>query len=220
MGQSERPALCSKCKGQKWLIVAPDGTQVPEGKWAEGQKAKPCECQRTEKIKLRIPRDFQDATLLDLKPALTDTLMSWFANPESRGLLLHGPAGTGKTHIACALVRALLETEQNARIVAMATVYRELRNCFNSDNSESLAMLDYITMPWLVLDDFGSGALTDFERRIAYEILNGRISQRNRTIITTNLKLDEIRDKLDERVSSRLLLFQEIELQGKDRRAA
>lgn len=87
------------------------------------------------------------------------------------------------------------------------------------DDSEESLIAQYVNVRWLVLDDLGAGALTDFERRYALDLLNRRGNAKRRTILTTNLQLQEIAEKLDERIASRLSGFDQIEAQGNDRRA-
>lgn len=186
-----------------------------------GCTVRPCECQWRERLKLRLPAAYQEAKLTDLAPMGLQTILEWFANRESPGLLLRGLPGRGKTHIAAGIVRALLEVGRDAWFVEMADFYRSIRNSFNADaGDESFVLTSWVDKPWLVLDDFGAGALTDFERRYAHELVNGRRTAQRKTILTTNLSLEEIREKMDERISSRLLEFQEVECKGKDRRAA
>jgi DNA replication protein DnaC len=199
---------CPKCHGERWIEVIVEGAK----------KLAPCECQISTRVNARLRYQYRKASMADLKPAVANTICEWVRSGKP-GLFIHGPAGTGKTYMAAAVTRSLLMIYQDAKLVEMAEIYRRVRSSFNSDVPEDAIISEYLEIPWLTLDDFGAGALSDFERRYAAELLNGRINRGRPTIVTSNLELDEIRDKMDERISSRLLLFADIKLTGRDRRA-
>lgn len=200
---------CSKCNGERWILVDTNGDR----------KMHACECQVQEKIKHRLPPQYREAKLYDFKAPAIEAILGWFAG-DKPSLFLHGPAGTGKTHLAAAIVRLLLMANIDARFFEMAEIYRRIRSSFNSEVPEESVINSLVETHWLVLDDFAAGNLSDFERRYALELIDRRICRQKRTIITSNLDLEEIRDRMDERISSRLSSFADIKLAGKDRRAA
>lgn len=56
----------------------------------------------------------------------------------------------------------------------------------------------------LILDDMGAEKSTDYALSSLYMIVDDRINYKNRTIVTTNLSLQEIEEKMDARLASRL----------------
>jgi DNA replication protein DnaC len=182
-------------------------------------KAFPCECQISLRSARVIPKLYQNARLGDCKAATIARLGKCFANTSSLGVVISGPTGVGKTYLAAAITRALIEAQQPVIFREVSRIYSELRACMKRDESEENILAPYVNVRWLVLDDFGSGALTDFERRYALDLLNRRANTRLRTIVTTNCELQEIADKLDERIASRLSAFEQIVATGEDRRA-
>jgi DNA replication protein DnaC len=184
-----------------------------------GRKAFPCDCQTTALVARRIPPLYRNARLADFKEATIARVRLFFSQPDALGLLIVGPTGVGKTYLAAAITRELIENRQPVHFLEVSRLYSELRECMRSDESEETLLAQYVNVRWLVLDDFGAGALTDFERRYALDLLNRRANAKRKTILTTNLRLEEIAEKVDERIASRLSGFQQIEAQGKDRRA-
>ncbi|HKV25627.1 MAG TPA: ATP-binding protein [Candidatus Acidoferrum sp.] len=146
-----------------------------------------------------------------------ESVTAWLRDKQSPGLFLYGPVGTGKTHLAYAILRALLEDGQNALAVSAANFYRELRSAFNSEQNEETIFGKYVGVPWLMFDDAGAGALSDFERRTLLDLLDRRASLK--TIITSNLTVEEFGKRLDERIGSRLSEFLLFHCGGTDRRA-
>jgi len=71
---------------------------------------------------------------------------------------------------------------------------------------------------FLVLDDLGAGSLSDCERRYTLELIDTRLNSMRPTIVTSNWNLEEISERMDDRVASRLAGFAALELAGKDRR--
>jgi DNA replication protein DnaC len=201
---------CPNCEGDGWIVRDVEGM---------GRKAFPCECQISARVARRIPALYRNARLADFKETTIERLKEFFGKPDSLGLLIFGHTGVGKTYLAAAITRELLEIGQEILFLEVSRLYSELRECMKRNESEESLIAQYVHARWLVLDDFGAGALTDFERRYALDLLNRRANAKRKTILTTNLRLEEIAEKLDERIASRLSGFDQIEAQGKDRRA-
>ena len=71
---------------------------------------------------------------------------------------------------------------------------------------------------FLILDDLGAGSLSDHERRFTHDLLDRRINRNRRTVVTSNWTLEQIAERMDDRIASRLGSFTQLELRGRDRR--
>lgn len=79
----------------------------------------------------------------------------------------------------------------------------------------------YTNTPFLILDDLGIEKVSDWTLQTLYLILNRRYEESDErfTIITSNLGLDAISKKLDDRIGSRINgMCKILSLKGKDRR--
>lgn len=165
-----------------------------------------------------LPVRYHSARLTDFPEAVVARVMEWLKRP-SDGLLLCGPAGTGKTHLAAALTRACIEVRRPVLFRRAADLFLAIRQSYeHSDFSEDTVLGEYAGAPLLVLDDIGAGALSDFERRATLEILDRRLNALRPTVVTTNWDTDDIRERMDERIASRLAGFTLLMFAGDDRR--
>ncbi len=70
-----------------------------------------------------------------------------------------------------------------------------------------------------MLDDMGTENITDWTRSVLYELLDKRMRNEQQFIITTNLSLKDIAERIDPRLSSRFSEYCEvITVEGNDRR--
>ena len=76
----------------------------------------------------------------------------------------------------------------------------------------------YVYEPILILDDLGSEKTTDFSTSILNIIIDERINNLKKTIITTNLSLQEIENHIDARIASRLSAMKNIKINMPDYR--
>jgi DNA replication protein DnaC len=204
------PSACPECDGEGWVPAEHD-----ERGFIKTMRR--CECQRSARIARRIPAKYASARLSDFKAPVMDAVAAWLQDSQSPGLFLFGSVGTGKTHLAIAICRALLEAGQDVMIQSASQFYSEIRSTFNSDQGEESVLAVYFRAPWLLLDDVGAGALSDFERRYLLDLLDRRANRR--TIITSNLGVEDFARRLDERIASRLREFKTLQCEGADRRA-
>ena len=177
----------------------------------------PCKCQKEKMIRRELPLRFQQACLTDFSERVRECVRRWIENPGD-GLLLSGTAGSGKTHLAAALLREFIERGQRCSFRRIADLYQDLRESFRLNRSEAEILSPLLASPRIVLDDLGSGALTNMERYAALQIIDLRLNSQRPTVITTNLDLEEISLKIDDRIASRLGSYMNVRLAVPDRR--
>ena len=144
-----------------------------------------------------------------------------------KSYLLHGAAGTGKTHAAYALLGQTIREDPRLLIAAYSwtAVLMQLRRGYsNRDDHTGDAMIDALRKADLVLlDDLGAEKITDANsgwlREILFVILNDRWAEMRNTVITSNLKPEELALYVGDRIISRIVgMCEGKEICGADRR--
>jgi DNA replication protein DnaC len=154
-------------------------------------------------LKQFSPRIQQDLKLIPEPENLPETVQSSF---------ITGEAGTGKTIYSCWLMlreqRNLYLQAMNAdcEFISVPVLLQKIKASFDTPEvSEHQILEHYSTVHLLVLDDLGTNKSTDWAFQTLYLIINNRYENLKKTIITSNLTLEQLSKVLgDDRITSRI----------------
>jgi DNA replication protein DnaC len=144
-----------------------------------------------------------------------------FLPQESKSTFIYGKIQTGKTiRAACLMVQQakycyLNEIERGTHIfVSFPEMLAEIRETFNNPKKlEHEVMGKYLNADLLTIDDFLTSRPTEWVLDILYWLINHRYENLLKTIITSNISLDEIEERMnDQRITSRINRMCDIEL--------
>ena len=201
------PAACPKCFGSGLEVVP-------------GRGARSCDCRSEDRrSKLleaaRIPMRYESCTLRTYRPAPSNSSQLSAFNHSfrlvrdypgaNRGLLLTGPCGVGKTHLAVAILRGLIEKGVSCVFYEFGTLLKEIQDSYNlvSQTSELKVLAPVYEADVLVLDELGASKPTDWVRDTMTQVIGRRYNDKRLTIFTTNYS-DARRQPADETLEDRI----------------
>jgi len=151
------------------------------------------------------------------------------AKSNGKGLMYVGNVGVGKTHLAVAILRELIERYGvRGLFYQFGMLLKEIQNSYNpvSQTSELKVLEPVLTADVLVLDELGASKPTDWVRDTVMQIINTRYNEKRVTIFTTNFrdvaeneKTETLEDRIGTRVRSRLYeMCKTVQIEGEDYR--
>ena len=125
-------------------------------------------------------------------------------DPKVPGLLLKGNCGTGKTHLAVAILRETAEAGIPGMFVVVPDLLAKLRASFGQKDGKADELVTTAkNAPLLVLDDLGAENPSPWVVELIYVLINHRYEHMLPTVITTNCNGRELEEMFGRRVVSR-----------------
>jgi DNA replication protein DnaC len=158
--------------------------------------------------------DYVGAQLGD-EPAVLEWAVDAAASRTADWLVLVGPTGVGKTWQATAAYRAVCH---DRGLDGLAITVGDLLINSLPSAPDRISLRTYERIPVLLLDDL-VGGLSEWKSDVLFELINARDAGNRLTIITSNLRPEEVRPILGDRLASRLShRMRLVALEGEDRR--
>lgn len=195
--------VCPLCDGTGWRVVERNGLSG----------ATRCTCSvaaRTETLRKgsNVPPNYEHASLDTFqipqenpiaRAGLGKVLMQVrsfvreFPAADRPGLLLVGETGTGKTHLAVAALKAVIERGHEGLFFDFQNLLDRIRSGYDaaSGTSDREAYRSAMDADVLLLDDLGSHRVTEWVEDTVTSIITYRCNHQKPLIATTNLDIED-----------------------------
>ena len=130
-----------------------------------------------------------------------------FAESPEGWLIFLGEYGCGKTHLAAAIANYQLRRGKPVSFIIVSDFLDHLRSSFSPESKVTYDELfeRVKSAPLLVLDDFGEHSSTPWAQEKLYQLINYRYNARLPTVITMSGSQEELEEKIEARISSRMV---------------
>lgn len=141
-------------------------------------------------------------------------------NSDYHNLFFYGTVGTGKSFLSNCVAKELIESGHSVIYFSSAALFDLLSRYsfdYKSRGARPEGNNDLYQCDLLIIDDLGTEITNQFVASQLFSLLNERHMRKKSVIISTNLSLEELRDRYSDRIFSRITSNYEIcKLTGPD----
>ncbi len=123
-----------------------------------------------------------------------------FTRGEMAGLLISGPVGTGKTHLAACIANDFLDRLKWVTFGGVIDLLgRIARSYSEAAQEEEWQILDELySVPLLVLDDLGKEKVSEWVEQTLYRVVDSRYRENRPLVVTTNFTMETLEGRYPE----------------------
>ena len=195
---------CQDCHRKGWIYSVKNGVAT----------ARECSCSERRKGVKRLAESGMSGLLKDCTFATYQTPEQWQKEAKQKALgyvddnhnkwfVVCGSVGSGKTHLCTAICGALLDKGKFIRYMRWRDDSVRLKAAVNDDGYAAL-IAPYQRCQVLYIDDLFKGGATEADKKLAFQILDYRYSNRHLATIISCEKTPEELLALDEATGSRI----------------
>lgn len=120
-------------------------------------------------------------------------------------LLFIGNPGIGKTFLSHCIAKDLLDKAKTVIYQTTPNLIELIRSIKFNDQLDNELLNDFLDCDLLILDDLGTEQNNSFSQTELFNVINGRLIRSKKTIISTNILMQELPGHYPERIRSRIL---------------
>lgn len=159
-----------------------------------------------------VPERYRNALLRDFSDAVSTKVRGWMTSVDQamHQLVIFGPVGTGKTHLACAITREFIlarieKPGPEVKYCSQASYLRDIRKTWDSSETSEDYVFGLHTKPRiLVLDDVGAARGNENDTLRLGELIAERYDAMKPTVFVTNLTPDQLKAAVGDRSYDRM----------------
>ncbi|MDO5541741.1 MAG: ATP-binding protein [Acinetobacter sp.] len=127
-----------------------------------------------------------------------------FVKGQAGNMIMTGRTGTGKTHLACAMIRNILHLGGFARYITSEDMANSIANAWTQpDSSEATEIYRFAEYDLLIVDEYGLHDQHENRLKLVHKVLYSRYDAKKPTIVISNFTTDELSKNLGDRLWSR-----------------
>lgn len=137
------------------------------------------------------------------------TFIDNFDDPNEKNLIFTGNTGLGKTYLTNCIANEVLKLGKTVLYQTAPVMFDEINDAkFGRENANFDLYENLLNVDLLIIDDLGTEKVSDSKITELFTIINTRLLNQNhkitKTIISTNLNVDELFKTYTTRIGSRL----------------
>lgn len=169
-------------------------------------------------IRRGFPYEFHMCDIKKIDSKYQAKINDWLHDPMNWCLFLQGTVGTGKSYMAYSTVKKWLSESQTTLFKAFSSMdlVHYMQKDYDGQGNDHYGELQKTQL--LLIDDLGTERSTEDSLFQVMRLIYSRHTEMKKTIITTNLSIDDLASKFHPRLTSRIMGGTPIVLKGKDRR--
>ena len=125
---------------------------------------------------------------------------------DEKNLLFTGNTGLGKTFLSNCIAKRVLQNG-NSVIYQTSPIFIDkiMKLSFSFDEKDKIQYEKIYDVDLLIIDDLGTETMTNNKYTELFKVINTRLTKNKKILISTNLTLNQLFERYDERLISRLI---------------